>query len=100
MEVKGLGIAGTLESSDIMITIHPKEKDAGRVISLTSPVKQQFGEKIVATIEEILDKYEVSDVSVSARDRGALDFTIHARMEAALLRAVKGTNKQSEVNEL
>ncbi len=90
MDIKTLGIAGTLESSDIMITVHPK--DDGRMIELTSPVKQQFGNQIIATIEEVLNKYDVNNVLISARDRGALDFTVHARTETALLRAARVEN--------
>ncbi len=92
MELKQLGIAGTLESSDILITIQPQEKGTGRIIELDSPIKAQFGEQIIITIEKVLKRYDVQDVIVSARDRGALDFTIRARTETALLRSKKETN--------
>jgi citrate lyase subunit gamma (acyl carrier protein) len=90
MKLKVMGLAGTLESSDILITIFPKEKGTGRIIDLASPVKQQFGDQIIFTIKDVLDKYSIEDVLISVRDRGALDFTIRARTETAIMRSIKG----------
>ncbi len=90
MNLKTMGLAGTLESSDILITLFPKEKGAGRIVELASPVKQQFGEQIISTINDVLDKYSIEDVLISVRDRGALDFTVRARTETAIQRSIKG----------
>lgn len=77
--------AGTLESNDILVVIAPGEADAPAV-SLESIVMKQFGPAIVATIKESLAEHGLARVAVTAQDKGALDCTIKARMEAAILR--------------
>ncbi|KAF5068486.1 citrate lyase acyl carrier protein [Proteiniclasticum sp. QWL-01] len=75
--------AGSLESNDILIQVYPA---ADRTIELESPVKQQFGDAILAVINEVLDEMQVEAVRVIAKDRGALDFAIRARVRTALER--------------
>ena len=75
--------AGSLESNDILIQVYPA---ADRTIELESPVKQQFGDAILAVINEGLDEMQVEAVRVIAKDRGALDFAIRARVRTALER--------------
>ncbi|MBI9067905.1 MAG: citrate lyase acyl carrier protein [Salinivirgaceae bacterium] len=85
---------GTFESSDIMILIDPADMGTGRDIELDSNVILQYGDDILQSIHKILDKYEIADVKMVATDKGALNHTIEARVEAALLRAMniqKGT---------
>ncbi len=77
--------AGTLESNDIFIAIVPGEGEAPSV-SVESIVMKQFGQAIMATIKESLAEHGLKAVKVAAQDRGALDCTIKARMEAAILR--------------
>jgi citrate lyase subunit gamma (acyl carrier protein) len=79
--------AGTLESSDIMITVTSGTKGSGIVIELESIVLAQYGEDIRAIIENIVKTQAVTDVYIKALDRGALDCTICARTLAALSRA-------------
>ena len=79
-------MAGTMESSDIMVTIEPKE-EGGIQLELTSSVMQQFGRQIEATIRETLDKLGVENALVTAADKGALDCTIKARVNCAAFRA-------------
>ncbi len=81
--------AGTIESSDIMITVAPLETGSGRIIELTSPVRKQYGRSIEQAIVGMLDIFQIDDVQVVANDRGALDCTIKARMETALARAME-----------
>ena len=79
--------AGTLESNDILITITPGSgSEQGNDIELDSIVLRQFGPAILATIRESLEQGGLTGVRVSARDRGALDCTIRARMETAIER--------------
>lgn len=87
------GTAGTLESNDIFITISrtPPGKDTpgaagGNTIRLESIVLRQFGPEILASIEKSLALFGLTGVTVEAKDKGALDCTIAARMEAAILR--------------
>ena len=81
----GTGIAGTLESSDIMISIEPNE-GKGIEIDLKSTVENQFGNQIRKVIVEVLQQLGVSDAKVTANDRGALDCTIRARLTTAVNR--------------
>lgn len=77
--------AGTLESSDIMVTVMPGKE--GVNIELESSVYQQYGESIIKTIRETAVNMQVANVKIVAYDRGALDCTIRARVETALIRA-------------
>lgn len=78
--------AGTMESNDIYVMVQPNE--GGIEISIESIVMKQFGKQIEKTIRETLDKLQVENALIVAKDRGALDFTIRARVEAAVKRAV------------
>jgi citrate lyase subunit gamma (acyl carrier protein) len=82
--IKG-GVAGTMESSDIMITIEPGT--AGIEIDLQSVVEKQFGGEIRRAILETLAELSVRDARISAVDKGALDCTIRARTKTAVFRA-------------
>ena len=79
--------AGTLESSDIMVTVAPGQAGSGIVIELESIVLAQYGEDIRRVLEETVKEIEVTDVYIKAMDRGALDCTIRARTLTALGRA-------------
>lgn len=79
---------GTFESSDIMILVQPAAKDSGRDIELNSNVQLEYGDEILENIHEVLDKYEIADVKMMATDKGALNHTIKARVEAAVKRAL------------
>lgn len=78
--------AGTMESNDIYIMVQPNE--GGIEINIESIVMKQFGKQIEKTIRETLEKLQVENALIAAKDRGALDFTIGARVEAAIKRAV------------
>ena len=81
-------MAGTLESNDILITVDNGE---GITIELESSVKKQFGKQIEKVIRETLEKLNVENVKLTAVDKGALDYTIKARVEAACFRAAEST---------
>ncbi|MGE5707444.1 MAG: citrate lyase acyl carrier protein [Bacteroidota bacterium] len=84
MEIKRSAQAGSVESCDIMITLEPA---SGITIDLQSDVLIQFGDAIRTVIRETLEKQGVKDCKVIAVDKGALDYTIRARVEAAVARA-------------
>ena len=86
------GMAGTMESSDINITIE-KNQEAGIKIYLTSSVEKQFGDQIRKVILETLEQMKVNDVVVRAVDRGALDCTIRARVQSAAMRGAMSENQ-------
>jgi citrate lyase subunit gamma (acyl carrier protein) len=85
MEIKQPSVAGTLESSDVMITLEPG--GPGLEIELESIVEKQFGRAIRQTIRETLQSLDVHNAKIRAVDKGALDCTIRARIKTAVYRA-------------
>lgn len=79
-------IAGTLESSDVLIKIAPATQ-TGLSIMIESIVIQQFGEAIRRTAEDTLYQLGVTDADVYIDDKGALDCVLKARIQTAVLRA-------------
>lgn len=79
--------AGTVESSDILIMLAPATPGTGVKVELVSPTMQQYGKHIINLITTILVEHGIHDVQVHANDRGALDYTIKARVITALERA-------------
>ncbi len=90
MEIKKTAVAGTMESSDIMITIAPNEGN-GIHIDLNSTVGKQFGAQIRESITSTLTGLGIDNADVKAVDRGALECAIKARVAAAAFRACEST---------
>ena len=85
MKICRSATAGTMESSDTYVEIEP---GSGKLtITIESVVKNQFGERIEASVKEVCNEYDVSDANVRVVDRGALDCVIRARVETAILRS-------------
>ena len=85
MELKAVGTAGTLESSDVMITLEPKDS-GGIDLTLESSVINQYGRQIKAEVLASLERLGVKNAKVIVNDHGALDCTIKARVECAFYR--------------
>ena len=86
MKLIRTGKAGTLESSDVMITV--KNNPANKVeINLKSIVEKQFGNHIRGFVESALEEMEITSAIIDIDDRSALDCVIRARLETALYRA-------------
>lgn len=75
--------AGTLESNDCLVTIYHHD-----VIEITieSIVFDAFGVHIETVIREVLRKMRIKGLKVHIKDKGALDYTIEARLMTALKR--------------
>ena len=84
MQITKDAIAGTLESSDAQIRIAP---NSSLEIELNSSVGKQFGDDILATINEVLAQFNVTAAKIIVEDKGALDCVLRARLKAVLLRA-------------
>lgn len=84
MEILKSAVAGTLESSDAMVTVEPGE---GISVELSSSVMNQYGRQIKATVLETLERLNVKDAKVTVIDKGALDCTLKARVECAVFRS-------------
>lgn len=85
MQILKPATAGTLESSDLMVTLEPG--NGGIELTLTSSVMNQYGRQIKKTVLETLERLEVKDAKVTVVDKGALDCTIKARVECAVFRS-------------
>lgn len=87
MEILKPAKAGTMESNDIYIMVMPNE-EGGIELELDSIVMKQFGEEIERVIRETLKELNVKDVKIKAQDKGALNYTIKARVETAIKRTM------------
>jgi len=94
MEIKKTASAGTMESSDIMITISPG--GSGIEIDLCSDVEKQYGAQIRRVIEETAGELELAGVRITAVDKGAMDCTIRARVKTAVFRAAEREGEADE----
>ncbi|WP_070000930.1 citrate lyase acyl carrier protein [Cellulosilyticum sp. I15G10I2] len=86
MEIVQKGVAGTLESSDLMVMVEKNEKKEIQ-IQLKSSVEQQFGDEIKKVVLMVLEEFGITRCKLSIADKGALDCTIIARLRTALSRA-------------
>ena len=87
MDIQKAAKAGTMESSDVYVMVQPNENN-GIIIELESIVKKQFGKQIKEIIQETLGELKVKNIHLVAKDRGALDYTIKARVETAIRRGM------------
>lgn len=84
MEILKSAAAGTLESSDCMVTVEPGE---GIQLDLSSSVMNQYGRQIKAAVLETLERLGVQNANVTVVDKGALECTLKARVECAVFRS-------------
>ncbi len=74
---------GTLESSDCMMTIKPHHTT---VITIHTVVHEAFYDHIKQTIDKMIAAHNLKNVHVICEDKGALDYTIRARLKTAIER--------------
>ena len=86
MKIEKNAVAGTLESSDAMVTVEPGEGSVE--FTLESSVIHQYGNAIRSTVLKTLDNLGVDNVKIHIVDKGTLDCTLKARVECAVYRAV------------
>lgn len=86
MKLKRPSKAGTYESNDVYIMLFPV--DDGIKIELESVVYELFGDTIKNVILTTLHENNIENVHVKAIDKGALDFTIKARVLTAIKRGL------------
>ena len=75
--------AGSYESSDCIITVSKSETIE---IQIESIVLDQFVDQIKEVILNTLEECGVKNVKVECFDKGALDYTVKARLLTALQR--------------
>lgn len=87
MKIKKPSKAGTLESNDILVMVFPND-DKGIELELESIVIKQFGERIREVILNKINEMGIEDITIKVEDKGALDYTIAARVETAIKRSL------------
>ncbi|MDO4488392.1 MAG: citrate lyase acyl carrier protein [Eubacteriales bacterium] len=83
-EIRQSAAAGTMESSDVLVTVTPGD---ALTIEIESPVKNQYGEAIERVVRETLSDLGVTKGLIKVMDKGAIDCVIAARVETAIKRA-------------
>ncbi len=78
-----IGVSGSLESNDVLITVKECEKQE---IVIKSIVYDFFHLQIEQVIKETLKSVGKENLSVYCEDKGALDYTIRARLITAINR--------------
>lgn len=76
-------VAGSLESNDCLVTVYESNT---KKIKLDSVVYDQFSTQILKVVNEVLNEHKITNVYVDIVDKGALDYTIKARLTTALKR--------------
>lgn len=89
MKIVQAAMAGTLESSDLMVKVSPDK--SGLDVVIHSEVYKQFGDRIAEVVNETLSAFNIEQGQIIIDDKGALDCVIRARVQAALLR---GTGRE------
>ena len=77
------GIAGSLESNDALITV---KEGNGISVTVKSIVYDFFHEQIEKVVYDTLAELGVKNIEVVVEDKGALDYTIKARLMTAVAR--------------
>lgn len=68
MQIEKNAVAGTLESSDAMVTVEPAEQ--GIELEISSSVMNQYGRQIRQTVLETLERLDVKNGKVTVVDQG------------------------------
>ena len=87
MQIIRQASAGTLESSDVMVSVKPAEQP-GIQISISSKLAYQYGESMEKTVREVMQEFDITDAVIELEDKGALDCVIRARTQAAVCRSL------------
>ncbi len=78
-------VCGTLLSNDCFVRLYP---GSGKIeLEIKSPVMNLFGKQIEKTILDTLEAKGITSCKLYLEDKGALDFTIRARVETAVKRS-------------
>lgn len=89
MTVSKIGQAGSLESNDLLVTVDLSHEE-DLIIEIDSIVKEKFGKQIEKVVNETLKEFSINSGHINIVDKGALDFTIRARLKTAIKRAEGG----------
>ncbi|MBA0166435.1 MULTISPECIES: citrate lyase acyl carrier protein [Pectobacterium] len=88
MKIVKESLAGTFESSDLLVKVAPA--DGKLTVVINSEVMKQFGHQIKQVVNDTLKELGVQEGTIIVDDKGALDCVIRARVQSAVLRATDG----------
>ncbi|MBE5203040.1 MULTISPECIES: citrate lyase acyl carrier protein [Pectobacterium] len=88
MKIVKESLAGTFESSDLLVKVAPA--DGKLTVVINSEVMKQFGHQINQVVNDTLKELGVQEGTIIVDDKGALDCVIRARVQSAVLRAADG----------
>lgn len=91
-KTKTAGNYGKEIRSDCKVTLE-FTKSGGMKIELISKVKEYFGDQIISLIKDELKFFDIKNCRIKIEDRGALDYVIAARIEAAIKQLIE-TDKE------
>lgn len=94
MKITKAALAGTLESSDLLVKIEPNDQ---LKIIINSDVNKQFGQQIHQIVVTTLAQLNVESGLIIIDDKGALDCVITARVQSAVLRASEDKAQWSQL---
>lgn len=81
--MKTFATAGTFESNDCIVTV---KKSDNLTIEIESVVFEQFGVQIENVARLTLKEMNINQIHLYIKDKGALDYTIIARIKTACKR--------------
>ena len=81
MKIKQSAVAGTLESSDALVTVELHEGSVE--LDISSSVINQYGRQIRATVVETLKRLDVDEARVTVRSRRAWNVRYSAPVDRA-----------------
>ncbi len=87
MKIKKECYAGTSNKEDAYVTVSPSEH--GNIIEVDSPCKLLFGKAIEEAAKELLREKNIENCHIRICDNNALDYTVRARIECALLKGTR-----------
>jgi len=82
--------AGTVESMDCLVTVSEAGPGTGISLTLAGASVARFSKAMDKAVRETLDNLDITDMTVSVQDNGALDLVLKARVEAAVARLKGG----------
>jgi len=88
MKIGTAGSADPKTKSDCFVSFETKNS-GGIEIELKSKVMPMYGNAIRKLATEVLDFYEIKNAKLIIEDKGALDFVLAARIEAAIKQVVE-----------
>ena len=83
-------VVGSLESSDCLIQLRTAQT---LKIHIESVVYDAYHEQIEAVIKKLIEEHQLNVVEVYCQDKGALEYTIKARLTTAIERFKEGENE-------